>query len=128
MGINLTPAPKRLAESATHSGMTRTQAALAGVGGQGHPVSTGGQALADSAAARPNQTAYGTLQKKFGPSPINRDCRSRTNDSLAGSEPGANIAAARAHTSDDMHALGAAIMGECVISGSTKLPDSTSEN
>ncbi len=117
MAIDLKPAPKRLSENVTHNGMSRAAATFAGVGGLGHPVSTGAQAIADSAAARPNQTAYGTLPKKFGPSPVNRDMRSRNFDTLHSGANGENLARTKQHSSDDMHGLGAAIMAECVLSG-----------
>ncbi len=41
------------------------------LGGLSHPSSTGGQAVASSAVAAPNKSAYGTVPKSgHGPAPI----------------------------------------------------------
>jgi hypothetical protein len=112
-----------------HAGMTDQQKAAVAfkTGGLGHPTSTGGQALSESLEARPNKDAYGSIPKLRGPSPVNRDMRSRNFDALSGGAVGENLARSKQHTSEDMHALGAAILTEAVLSGSTSLPKSTDE-
>lgn len=121
------PKPHSCVASPIHNGMTSNQKAVAGMGGRGHAVESGGQPVKSYSAS----SDYDAPQVPREPFPLSWGMRHRDHtDSLAGGNPGEAMAKAhdeRHQKAADLHAWGREVLGASRISGSTVLPNKPRE-